>query len=217
MVVPNWLGSRPLLMSKNSKSSIPRPQRRWLKFMGIVCALVFLIAGTFIVLVFHTSYRPAVRVDPAAIEQLNSKLQRVRTERASGKPQTVFLDEADVNALIASRLQADHKPAPTSSNQTEVKNFHVNLRDDVLHVYLAWVMNGQEMSFDVDGKLHTADGYVKFEPIRGRLGALPLPGAMLNTALQRFAASPRTRQQFLLPADLADLRVENSHLIITFR
>ena len=112
----------------------------------------------------------------------------MRTERASGKPQTVFLDEADVNALIASRLQADHKPAPTSSNQTEVKNFHVNLRDDVLHVYLAWVMNGQEMSFDVDGKLHTADGYVKFEPIRGRLGALhtlfsPIQSATSATTL----------------------------------
>jgi hypothetical protein len=30
------------------------------------------------------------------------------------------------------------------------------------------------MSFDVDGKLHTADGYVKFEPVRGRLGGFPL-------------------------------------------
>jgi hypothetical protein len=64
------------------------------------------------------------------------------------------------------------------------------------------------------GKLGAADGYLTFEPAELKIGDLPVPVSILKSRLQSKLAEPETRARLKLPDYVADLRIEDSQLVV---
>jgi hypothetical protein len=73
------------------------------------------------------------------------------------------------------------------------------------------------LTLQLEGRLASANGYLRFEPVSGQLGSLPIPQSALETAVQRMMDSPENREKLKLPPEITDLRIENGELLATFR
>jgi hypothetical protein len=92
----------------------------------------------------------------------------------------------------------------------------VQMEGDQVHAYLVFDMHGKEMSLDLVGRLGAADGFIKFEPVSGHIGSLPIPQSALESAVKQLMESPVNREKLRLPSDVSDLRIENGELVTTY-
>ena len=61
------------------------------------------------------------------------------------------------------------------------------------------------------------DNYIRLKPTSGKLGSLPIPQMALDRAVRKMFESPENREKFKLPDEVADIRVENSEFVISFK
>jgi hypothetical protein len=101
--------------------------------------------------------------------------------------------------------------------RSSVRDVKVQMEGDQVHAYLVFDLHGKEMSLDLVGRLGAADGYLKFEPVSGHIGSLPIPQSALESAVKQLMASPVNREKLRLPSDVSDLRIENGELVTTYR
>ncbi len=91
------------------------------------------------------------------------------------------------------------------------------LLDDRLRAYVVFNLYGKDLSLTLEGRLRAENGYLRLAPTSVKLGSLPLPQATIDRAVERLFESPENLEQFRLPPEIADLRVENSELVVTYR
>jgi len=101
--------------------------------------------------------------------------------------------------------------------QSSVKDVQIDLDGDLVKAYVVFDFHGKDLSLELDGHLGAQDGYIKFEPVAGKLGSLPLPQSTLDAAVERLMASPENREKLKLPSDIADIQVTNGQVVITYR
>jgi hypothetical protein len=199
-----------------------------------------------IVLVLRKSPAPDVPNDPNAAARAEQKLQAADLARAAGRPAQVALDRTELNSYLAENLQVEGarvpvgveavgggKPRPTSAPaggaaasdpeptledvQSSVKDVKVDMVGDVVKAYVLFDFHGKDMTLELDGHLTTEGGYIKFEPISGMLGSMPLPQSMLNSAVEKMMASPENREKLRLPPDVGDIKIEDGHAVMTYK
>jgi len=107
--------------------------------------------------------------------------------------------------------------ADVEQMRSSVRDVKVQMEGDQVHAYLVFDLHGKEMSLDLVGRLGAADGYLKFEPVSGHIGSLPIPQSALESAVKQLMASPVNREKLRLPSDVSDLRIENGELVTTYR
>jgi hypothetical protein len=100
--------------------------------------------------------------------------------------------------------------------RSSVKDVKVQMDGDRVRAYVVFDVHGKDMTLELVGKLGAADGYLKFEPISGQLGALPIPQSTLETAVQRLMDSPEDREKLRLPSDVSEMHIENGQLVATY-
>jgi len=98
-----------------------------------------------------------------------------------------------------------------------VRDVKVELVEDRVRAYVAFDFHGKELTLQSEGRLASTNGYLRFEPISGQVGSLPIPQSALETAVQRMMDSPENREKLRLPPEITDLRIENGELLATFR
>ncbi len=64
-------------------------------------------------------------------------------------------------------------------------------------------------------RLAVANGQLQLLPTRGKLGALPLPQAILKNMVARVFESPEQREKFQLPKDIARTYIRDEELVIS--
>jgi len=101
--------------------------------------------------------------------------------------------------------------------QSAVKDVKVDMVGDVVKAYVLFDFHGKDMTLELDGHLSTEGGYIKFEPISGMLGSMPLPQSMLNTAVEKMMASPENREKLRLPPDITDIKIVDGHAVMTYK
>jgi hypothetical protein len=75
-------------------------------------------------------------------------------------------------------------------------------------------VHGKDLYLTVGGKLGASDGYLTFEPEEMKIGDLPVPVSILRSPLQNKLAEPETHARLKLPDYVADLRIEDSQLVV---
>jgi hypothetical protein len=65
--------------------------------------------------------------------------------------------------------------------------------------------------------LSAENGFMKFEPVSGKLGSLPLPQSTLNAAVEKMMASPENRDKLRLPADISDIKIVDGKAVIQYK
>jgi hypothetical protein len=101
--------------------------------------------------------------------------------------------------------------------QSSVKDVKVDMVGDIVKAYVVFDFHGKDMSLELDGHLRVENGYMRFEPVSGSLGSLPLPQSTLNAAVERLMASPENREKLKLPSDISDIQIVNGQAQITYK
>jgi hypothetical protein len=118
----------------------------------------------------------------------------------------------DPSAVLSSNEQ------PTIDQvQSSVKDVKVDMDGDVVKAFVIFDFHGKDMTLELDGHLSGENGYMKFEPIAGKLGSLPLPQSVLNEAVDKLMASPENREKLKLPEDISGIQIVNGQAVIQYK
>jgi len=101
--------------------------------------------------------------------------------------------------------------------QSSVKDVKVDMDGDLVKAYLVFNFHGKDLSLELDGHLSTQDGYLKFDPVAGKLGSLPLPQSTLESAVGKMLASPENRDKLKLPPDVSDIEIQNGQAVVSYK
>jgi len=211
----------------------------------IVRWTTYALALLTLALVLHKSPAPAVQTSPQAAARAEEKFQDVANSVNSGQPATLRLDETELNSYLVSHLDlaggpglADasgtaapsatvnppgSRPGAANSNseveqmRSNVKDVKVELIEDRVRAYVVFDVHGKDLSLQLEGKLGVQDGFLKFEPVSGQIGAMPLPQSALESAVQRMMESPENREKLRLPENISDLRIENGEVVVGYK
>ncbi|MGA3294034.1 MAG: hypothetical protein ABSE45_08635 [Candidatus Acidiferrales bacterium] len=188
-----------------------------------------------IVLVLRKSPPPNVPNDPAAAARAEQKFAAADEAKAAGQqPAQVALDRTELNSYLQQNLQTEGSSlasvaaasAPAAAPEEEptidqvqsaVKDVKVDMDGDLVKAYVVYNLHGQNMSLELDGHLSAENGYLKFDPVAGKLGSLPLPQATLDAAVQKLMASPENREKLKLPDNVSDIQIQNGQAVVSYK
>jgi hypothetical protein len=208
----------------------------------IVRWTAYIAAAITLLMVFHAAPPPVIATSPQAAARVEQKVEAVEQAVASGQSATLRLDQTELNSYLASHL--DLAPAATASQSTtaaplgpnsalptppsitteqveqvrsSVRDVKVELIEDRVRAYVVFDFHGKDMTLQLEGRLAATNGYLRFEPVSGQLGSLPIPQSTLQTAVEKMMDSPENREKLKLPAEITGLRIENGELLATYR
>lgn len=203
---------------RRERTAIPG-RSKW-RLAGVVIAGVLgavLVVGLIgFLLILHTPPPPVIQTDPAAARRLQQELDKAQTAATSGTQAVVQADETELNSTLKEYLQAS-SATPTANDVAVVRDMKLKLSEDRMRLYVLANFRGKDLSFLLEGKLRTVNGYLDFEPISGKIGSLPIPKTSLKRAMEQMLATPASYQSMQLPRNLRDLHIENGKLVIVFR
>jgi hypothetical protein len=207
-------------LSRAVSRNIPELRDGAIRTMVRRALLIGSIAGvttiaTIAVLALHTSQMTQVKAAHGQSEDLASKIRRAQTEAAAGRPQPLSLNEAEINSYLASGLASSHRAA--GSSEGGVQGVSVHMVDNKLNIHVLANFYGQDMTLDIKGRLNTRDGYMRFVPLSGSVGALPIPASVLRAVVDQAMSSPQAQRNMRLPATVSDLSVEAGQLVVHYK
>jgi hypothetical protein len=225
-----------------SYDSTPRKMSPLRLIFRIVRWTTYIAGAITLLMVFHAAPPPVIATSPQATARMEQKFEAVEQAVASGQSATLRLDQTELNSYLASHLdispaagtRASTTPAPadpnsgipsssgTSAEQVEqvrssVRDVKVELIDDRVRAYVVFDFHGKDMTLQLEGRLAATNGYLRFEPVSGQIGSLPIPQSTLQTAVEKMMDSPENREKLRLPAEISGLRIENGELLATYR
>jgi len=207
---------------------------RWTTYLGAIITLL---------MAFHAAPPPIIVTSPQAAAKVEQKFEAVEQAVASGQPATLRLDQTELNSYLASHLDiapsapakaespnpsrdnaTSDLPTPSGTNaeqleqvRSSVRDVKVELVDDRVRAYVVFDFHGKDMTLQLEGRLAATNGYLRFEPVSGQIGSLPLPQSTLETAVQKMMDSPENREKFKLPADISGLKIENGEVVASYQ
>jgi hypothetical protein len=101
--------------------------------------------------------------------------------------------------------------------QSSVKDVQVDMDGDLVKAHVIFDFHGKDLSLELDGHLGSQDGYIKFVPVAGKLGSLPLPQSMLDAAVAKMMASPENREKLKLPSDINDIQIQDGKAVVSYK
>ena len=101
--------------------------------------------------------------------------------------------------------------------QSSVEDVKVDMVGDLIKAYVIFEFHGEDLSLELVGHLAVQNGYLKFEPVAGKLGSLPLPQSTLESAVQKLMSSPENRDKLKLPGGISDIRIENGQAVLSYK
>jgi hypothetical protein len=101
--------------------------------------------------------------------------------------------------------------------RSAVKDVKVELIEDRARAYVVFDFHGKDMTLQLEGRLGAEDGYLRFEPVAGQLGSLPIPQSTLETAVRRLMESPENREKLRLPDGMSSLKIENGEVVASYK
>jgi hypothetical protein len=239
-IIANPPGGNPVSDPQSSKTSTLVLIFRIVRWTVYACALIVLI------LLLHKPAPPVVSTTPEAAARAEQKFQDVQQAAAQGQPTTLRMSETELNSYLASHLvlpaantnanAPTGTPSATPSGSVEaapnvdqttmddveqmrsnVKDVKVQLVDDHVRAYVVFDVHGKDVTLQLVGKLGADNGFLKFEPVSGQIGSLPIPQSVLEAAVRKMMESPENREKLKLPSDISNLKIENGEVVTQFQ
>ena len=182
-----------------------------------------------LVLILRPAPAPVIPVDPQAGVRAENKVRESQAAASIGQPAPLRLDQAELNAFLASSLGLAGNSTAAATNgeppaagrdpsidevRSTVKDVKVTMQDDRVQAYVLFDFHGKDLTLVLEGRLGAKDGYLRFEPTSGKLGSLPIPQSTLDGAVARMLDSPENRDKLKLPEGVGDIRIENGELVV---
>jgi uncharacterized protein YpmS len=209
----------------------------WTWAFRIVRWSTYLAAFVTLILVLHKAPPPAVQTSPQAAARVEEKFQEVEKSVSQGQPATMRMDSTELNSYLASHLElqgsapeitnpaanptSSTSPAPSAADieqmRSNVRDVKVELVEDRVRAYVVFNVHGKDMTLQLEGHLRSENGYLRFEPISGQIGAMPLPQSALQAAVDKMMDSPENREKLKLPADISGLQIQNGEVVTSYK
>ena len=181
-----------------------------------------------ILMIFHAAPPPPVVTSVQAAASAEQKIAQVEQAVNSGQPATLRMDESELNSYLASHLDISPNGSPNASPngaappnveqvRSAVKDVKVQLIDDRVRAYVVFGFHGKDMTLQLEGKLGAEDGFLRFEPVSGQIGSMPIPQSSLETAVRHMMESPENREKLRLPAEMSGLKIENGEIVASYK
>jgi hypothetical protein len=151
---------------------------------------------------------------------LNSNLQLAKSAAASDATPSPAQDAVPAPTTPAPNSVAPSDASSSSAQptiddvQSSVKDVKVDMVGDLVKAYVTFDFHGKDMSLELDGHLSSSDGYLKFEPVAGQLGSLPLPQSVLDAAVDKLMSSPENREKLRLPPGVNSIKIVNGQVVM---
>lgn len=191
---------------------------RWFVLAALIVVLVLILR------VPPVPPAPAPEERQVLLQEFETKLVSLENARARGQNGVdARFSESEVNAMLANSIEqgaAQEVAAEAAASQqssAQLKDWRVAFEGDEATAYVTTNMYGKDILVTVRGRLGASDGYATFVPTAFKIGDLSVPVSMVDPALQKKLAEPETRERLKLPDFIADLRVEDSRLVIVER
>jgi hypothetical protein len=101
--------------------------------------------------------------------------------------------------------------------QSSVKDVKVDMDGDLVKAYVTFDFHDKDLSLELDGHLAAQGGYLKFEPVAGKLGSLPLPQSALDSAVEKMMSSPENREKLRLPPDISNIQIVDGQAVVSYK
>jgi hypothetical protein len=190
-----------------------------------------------LVLLLHKTAPPPVATNAEAATRAEQKFADVQQAVAQGQPATLRMNETELNSYLATHLDFGGNPGAGASAEargassgadtaaagqiesarSNVRDVKVQLVEDRVKAYVVFDVHGKDMTLQLEGRLGARDGFLRFYPVRGQIGALPIPQSMLQAAVRKKMESPENRDKLKLPDEISDLRIENGEVVATYQ
>ncbi len=187
----------------------PSRSSPWKRIFRIVRWTTYAFAFATLILLLHKAPPPIVETSPQAAARAEEKFEQVEKAVANGQPATLRLDETELNSYLASHL--------VEQMRSNVRDVKVQLIDDRVKAYVVFDVHGKDMTLQLEGRLGAQNGYLRFEPLSGEIGSLPIPQSTLESAVQRLMDSPENREKLKLPSEISDLRIQNGEVVASYK
>lgn len=189
---------------------------RWTIVLGCLVALFMM---------FRQAPPPTVAVDPEGAQKVSDKFLAAKEASAQGQAFTMPLTEAEVNAWLQSNLASSGGAAQTGPGgqptqeqvQSSMKDIKLHLVGDRIQAYTLFTLYGKDVTLQLTGKLQIKDGRIRLDAKEGMIGTLPIPKAMLGSAVSGLFDSPTNREKFMLPPHIAGIQIQNGELLISYK
>lgn len=175
---------------------------------------------------FAPGMRHEVRLDEAELNSYlrsNLELKRDPKPPKSNAAPAPRQAQPQVPSAAAPAPPAQGNPASPSESdptiedvQSSVRDVKIALADNRVQAYVLFDFHGKDLSLILEGRLHVADGYLRFEPSGGKLGSLPLPQSTLESAVARLFDPPENREKMRVPPEIRDIRIQNGELVVEY-
>ncbi|MGH9575046.1 MAG: hypothetical protein ACRD40_16135 [Candidatus Acidiferrales bacterium] len=101
--------------------------------------------------------------------------------------------------------------------QSSVRDVKVDMEGDLIKTYIVFNLHGEDLSLELDGHLGAENGYMKFEPVAGKIGSFPLPQSALDAAVSQMMNSPGNRKKLRLPDDVSNIQVQHGQVVVSYK
>jgi hypothetical protein len=221
-------GTPPLPGESAASGSIAAKPNPWKLIFRIFRWTTYAFALIAILMIMHAAPPPPVVTSSQAAASADQKIQAVEQAVNSGRPATLRMDESELNSYLASHLDISPNGSPNTSPsgaspadveqvRSAVKDVKVQLIDDRVRAYVVFGFHGKDMTLQLEGKLGAEDGYLRFEPVSGQIGSMPIPQSSLETAVRHMMESPENREKLRLPAEMSGLKIENGEIVASYK
>jgi hypothetical protein len=146
----------------------------------------------------------------------NLQLAGSSSSGASGAVPAPSSAQSPASAASAPAI-AGADPRTVAEAESSVRDVKIDLNGDLVTTYVVFNFHGKDLSLELEGHLYTEGGYLRFDPVGGKLGSFPLPQSALQDAVQKMTDSPENRDKLRLPSNVSDIEVENSQIVISYR
>jgi hypothetical protein len=196
-----------------------------------------------VVMILRKGTPPSVGTDPSAAVRAEEKIRDSQVAQSMGEPHKLQLDNTELNSYLNANLATSSNvspradvsptraagPTPTTALpaveqtptleevQSSVRDVKVDMVGDVVKAYVIFNFHGQDLSMELDGHIRAESGYLKFEPISGAIGSMPLPASTLQSVADRIMDSPENRDKMKLPAGVNDIRVVDGQVVVDYK
>ena len=165
-----------------------------------------------VVLILQESSPPKVSIDPQATQRAHEKMRDLAYASEIGRPVSIEMDAVELNAWLRSGLLQSNG---VGQQQGSLRDMRMQLLDNHLRAHLVLAFLGTTLSLELEGQVAVADGQLQLLPTRGKLGALPLPPAILKNMVALVFESPEQREKFQFPKDIARTYIRDEELVIS--
>jgi hypothetical protein len=193
-------------------------------------------------LILVPSPAPEVEASSKTAEVAETKVRKFAALLEKGQALPLEMNQAELNSWLSTNLELKgSKPVAESSPQrsalagvgkvktvamslgsgpeaedaqSTITDVKIELLEDSLRTYVAFDFHGKELTLVLEGRVKTQDGYLRFEPISGQLGSLPLPTVALENAARKLFEDPKNREHFRLPSQIHGVHVLRGNLLL---